>query len=84
MLTVATTTGTAETARKLAERIPGAAAEAMEGHGVAVAAHGRNIPAIELRAISNAVGPRDREAWKIGEALSALEKACHAIKEVLQ
>ncbi|MGW7126735.1 futalosine hydrolase, partial [Streptomyces sp. NPDC054901] len=30
------------------------------------AAHG--LPVLEIRAVSNAVGPRDRSAWRIGEA----------------
>ncbi|WP_028608454.1 futalosine hydrolase [Paenibacillus harenae] len=84
VLTVSTATGSAGTAAALAKRIPGAAAEGMEGYGVAVAASKRGIPAVELRAISNAVGPRDRAAWRIGDALSALETACQALREVLE
>ncbi|CAM4364528.1 futalosine hydrolase [Paenibacillus endophyticus] len=83
ILTVTTATGTAETASLLAQRIKGAAAEAMEGHGVAVAAERFGIPVTEIRAISNAVGPRDRSAWRIGDALAALEAATKAIREVL-
>ncbi|WP_424766689.1 futalosine hydrolase [Paenibacillus sp. sgz302251] len=83
VLTVTTATGTAKTAEALTLRVPGAAAEAMEGYGVAVAAAGFGIPVIELRAISNAVGPRDRAAWRIGDALASLEAASKAIKEVL-
>ncbi|ULO07791.1 futalosine hydrolase [Paenibacillus sp. 19GGS1-52] len=83
VLTVSTATGTAETAAALAARHPGAAAEAMEGHGVAVAAMALGLPVLELRAISNAVGPRDRAAWKIGEALEALEAAAAILLEVL-
>ncbi|MCP3774893.1 futalosine hydrolase [Paenibacillus sp. MZ04-78.2] len=84
VLTVSTVTGTAATASELAARVPGAAAEAMEGFGVAVAARDRGIPALELRAISNAVGPRDREAWRIKEALDALEAAGAILREVLR
>ena len=83
IVTVSTATGTAETAAVLAARYPGAAAEAMEGYGAAVAARMHGIPAIELRAVSNAVGPRDRSAWRIPEALAALEEACAIIQEVL-
>jgi futalosine hydrolase len=82
ILTLSTVTGTAETAAKLAERIPGAAAEAMEGYGVAEAAHRHGIPFIEIRAISNAVGPRDRAAWRIGDALASLEAASTYLSEV--
>ncbi|WP_232436462.1 futalosine hydrolase [Paenibacillus rubinfantis] len=84
ILTLSTVTGTAETARVLAERYPGAGAEAMEGFGVAEAARQFGVPVLELRAISNAVGPRQRELWKIGDALQALEQACAKLPEVLQ
>ncbi|MFE0645896.1 futalosine hydrolase [Streptomyces sp. NPDC058877] len=72
VLTVSTVTGTARRAAELAERRPGAAAEAMEGFGVAEAAAAHGVPVVELRTVSNAVGPRDRAAWRIGEALDAL------------
>ena len=83
VLTVSTVTGTAESAAELAARVPGAAAEAMEGYGVAVAAQQWLLPVLELRAISNVVGPRDRAAWRIKEALAALEKASSVLAEVL-
>lgn len=72
VLTVSTVTGTAGRAAELAGRHPGAAAEAMEGFGVAEAAAAYGVPVVEIRAVSNAVGPRDRAAWRIGEALGAL------------
>ncbi|MFC0211366.1 futalosine hydrolase [Paenibacillus chartarius] len=84
VLTVSAATGTAETAADRAERIPDAAAEAMEGYGVAVAASLAGLPVLELRAISNAVGPRDRGAWKIKEALDALEAAGKVLAEVFK
>jgi futalosine hydrolase len=83
VLTVSTVTGTAATAAELAARIPDAAAEAMEGYGVAEAARRFGLPVLELRAVSNAVGPRDRSAWRIGDALKALEAASSILKEVL-
>jgi futalosine hydrolase len=83
ILTLSTVTGTAETAARLADRIPGAAAEAMEGYGVAEAAHRRGVPFIEIRAISNAVGPRNKAAWRIGDALAALESASAHLLEVI-
>ncbi|MFF1507987.1 futalosine hydrolase [Streptomyces sp. NPDC058326] len=75
VLTVSTVTGTAARAAELADRHPGAAAEAMEGFGVAEAAAAYGVPVVEIRAVSNAVGPRDRAAWRIGEALEALGHA---------
>ncbi|RZU51688.1 futalosine hydrolase [Krasilnikovia cinnamomea] len=79
ILTLGTVTGTAATATALAARFPAAAAEAMEGYGVACAAAGAGTPFAELRAISNAVGPRDRLAWRIPEALGALTRAARAL-----
>ncbi|MFH8614801.1 futalosine hydrolase [Streptomyces sp. NPDC017979] len=72
VLTVSTVTGTAARAAELSARHPRAAAEAMEGFGVAEAAAAHSVPVLEVRAISNAVGPRDRSAWRIKDALTAL------------
>jgi futalosine hydrolase len=75
ILTLATVTGTAETAQTLAARYPNALAEAMEGYGAATAAVQAGIPYAEIRTISNPIGPRDRNAWRLGEALAALTQA---------
>ncbi|WP_018924076.1 futalosine hydrolase [Salsuginibacillus kocurii] len=83
VLTLATVTGSKATADRLAAREPEAAAEAMEGYGVGTAANHYHIPVLEIRAISNTVGPRDRENWQIKEALEALEQAIQALQEVL-
>ncbi|MEV7829933.1 futalosine hydrolase [Streptomyces subrutilus] len=72
VLTVSTVTGSAARAAELTARHPQAGAEAMEGFGVAEAAAAHGLPVLEVRAVSNAVGPRDRDAWRIGEALAAL------------
>lgn len=83
IITVSSATGSAATAELRARLVPGAASEGMEGYGVAVAAAQQGVPVTELRAISNAVGPRDRSAWRIGDALQALEKATRAIAQHL-
>ncbi len=83
VLTVSTTTGSAATMNALLHRIPDAAAEGMEGFGVASAAQLFKLPVMELRAISNAVGPRDRDSWRIGEALQSLGRATRILTEVL-
>ncbi|MFE5122300.1 futalosine hydrolase [Streptomyces sp. NPDC056669] len=83
VLTVSTVTGSAERAAELLRRHPQAAAEAMEGFGVAEAAAAQSVPALEVRAISNTVGPRDRAAWRIGEALEALTGAFGTITPLL-
>jgi len=79
VLTVSSVTGSAERAAALISRHPRALAEAMEGFGVAEAAARFGVPVFEIRAVSNPVGPRDRAAWRIGEALGALERAFLAL-----
>ncbi|OZM57375.1 futalosine hydrolase [Lottiidibacillus patelloidae] len=83
ILTISTVTGSKETTTELANRVPNATAEAMEGYGVAMAAKQFNIPAIEVRAISNKVGPRNKSEWKIKDALQSLEATFQILSEVL-
>ncbi|MEV7615828.1 futalosine hydrolase [Streptomyces sp. NPDC089799] len=83
VLTVSTVTGTAARAAELRERHPMAGAEAMEGFGVAEAAAAHGLPVLEVRAVSNAVGPRDRDAWRIGDALAALSAAFRVLGPVI-
>ncbi|WP_369194626.1 futalosine hydrolase [Streptomyces djakartensis] len=84
VLTVSTVTGTAARAVALRERHPTALAEAMEGFGVAEAAAAQGVPVLEIRAISNPVGPRDRAAWRIPDALTALTEAFGKLAPVLE
>ncbi len=84
VLTVSTVTGSAGRARELMDRHPGALAEAMEGFGVAEAAVAHGVPVLEVRAVSNPVGPRDRSAWRIGDALAALAGAFRTLVPVLE
>jgi futalosine hydrolase len=65
---IATTAGVGRSAA-------GAAIEAMEGFGVLRAAVLAEVPALELRAISNMVGEEDRTRWDIPAALAALAVA---------
>ncbi|MFD6424221.1 futalosine hydrolase [Streptomyces sp. NPDC060198] len=84
VLTVSTVTGSAERAAALTAAHPGALAEAMEGFGVAEAAGSLGLPVLEIRAVSNPVGPRDRDAWRIGDALAALTGAFGKLIPVLE
>ncbi|MER8031094.1 futalosine hydrolase [Streptomyces bauhiniae] len=84
VLTVSTVTGTAARAAALRARHPGALAEGMEGFGVAEAAAAHGVPVLEIRAVSNPVGPRDRDAWRIGDALAALTGAFGKIAPALE
>ncbi|HEY7345036.1 MAG TPA: hypothetical protein VH620_05705 [Gaiella sp.] len=49
--------------------------EGMEGFGVLRAAALAGVPAVEVRAISNAIGEADRARWQIGRALGELDRA---------
>jgi futalosine hydrolase len=79
VLSVHTVTGTAVRAAQLAERHPDAVAEAMEGWGVATAAEDHGVPFVEIRAVSNLVGPRDRSAWRIDLAMGSLTRVGKAL-----
>jgi len=84
VLTVSTATGTARRAAELSERHPGALAEAMEGFGVAQAAAAGGVPVLEIRTVSNRIGPRDRASWRIGPALAALTTAFARLPAALE
>lgn len=74
VLTVSTATGTAARAAELVRRHD-PVAEAMEGYGVAHVAALVRRPVLEVRAVSNAVGDRDRASWDIPSALLSLRVA---------
>ncbi|HZQ03227.1 MAG TPA: hypothetical protein VFA88_04315 [Gaiellaceae bacterium] len=57
--------------------------EAMEGFGVLRAAVLAGVPAVELRAISNAPGEADRARWRVDDALAALRDAVRRLLEAL-
>lgn len=79
ILTVSTVTASEQRIMDFTRAHPEALAEAMEGHGVAVAAAAHGIPMLELRTISNPVGVRDPQDWDIEGALDALADAMHAL-----
>jgi futalosine hydrolase len=57
--------------------------EAMEGFGVLRAAALANVPALELRAIANAVDEADRARWRLDDALAALRESVPRLLEAL-
>ena len=61
----------------------GCEVEAMEGFGVLRAAALAGVPALELRAVSNAVGEPDRGRWRIDDALAALADATSTLVRAL-
>jgi futalosine hydrolase len=70
-LTVQTVTGSAKSIDLLLKTY-NADVESMEGAAVFYVANQFNIPATQIRAISNYVEPRNRDNWKIKEAIEAL------------
>lgn len=74
LLTLNTVTGSHARAADLSRLFPGALTEGMEGAGVAHAAALAGVPVLEVRGVSNPVGPRDRAAWRIPEALAATRR----------
>ncbi len=76
LLTSCAASGTDHDARDRAERFPQAAAEDMEGYGVALSCQMAGIPLTVIRGISNEAGNRNLSQWRISDALrSALELA---------
>jgi futalosine hydrolase len=73
-LTVQTVTGSA-TSIDLLLKTYKADVESMEGAAVFYVANQFEIPAAQIRGISNYVEPRNRDNWKIKEALDALNHA---------
>lgn len=69
--TVASCSGADAAAESVRART-GAVAEAMEGAAVVHAARRARVPAIEVRAVSNTTGDRQRQEWDIAAALRAL------------
>jgi futalosine hydrolase len=70
-ITVQTVTG-AEPSIELLRKHYQVDVESMEGAAVFYVANQFNIPAVQIRAISNYVEPRNKDNWKIKEALTAL------------
>lgn len=71
LLTVCAASATEAEARRRREQFPDAAAEDMEGFAVALACRLAEVPVAVVRGISNAVGDRRFERWRIPDALDA-------------
>ena len=70
-VTVNTVHGNLESIRKLEERVQ-ADVESMEGASFFFVSFLENTPCIQLRAVSNYVGPRDKSKWNIPLAIRNL------------
>jgi futalosine hydrolase len=71
LVTVLSPSASIRQAEERLERHPEATAEDMEGYGVAVACAIERVPLAIVRGIANAAGDRNRNGWKIREALAA-------------
>ena len=80
-LTVQTVTGSLKSIVLLQQHYQ-SDVESMEGAAVFYVANQLNIPAIQIRSISNYVEPRNRANWKIQEALSSLSTVIKPLLEL--
>jgi futalosine hydrolase len=71
LLTVCAASASAEERARRRARFPQAAAEDMEGFGVALACALAGVPLAVVRGVSNEVGERDKRRWRVGPALAA-------------
>lgn len=71
LLTVCAASASPAEARARRERYPAAAAEDMEGFGVALACRLFGVELIAVRGLSNRAGERDPGRWRVREALGA-------------
>ena len=70
-LTVAGVSADDKRARELSQRYHGLM-ENMEGFALALAARAKGLPFLEIRAVSNQVGSRDKTLWDFNAAFQAL------------
>lgn len=78
-VTVSACSGTAALGAAMAERVPGALCEGMEGAALAHVASIYEVPFLELRAVSNRVEDRDLTRWRIRDAAEAAQQAVRVL-----
>jgi futalosine hydrolase len=71
LLSVTAASGDAADAARRRRSFPAAAAEDMEGFGVALACRLAQVPLTIVRGISNVAGDRNTAAWKLADAADA-------------
>lgn len=77
-VTISTGSGTASRAAELEARWE-PVCESMEGAAAALACWLEGVPFVEIRGLSNFVGPRDRAAWEIERAVANAAKVAAAL-----
>lgn len=78
-VTVSACSGAATLGEAMAERVPGALCEGMEGAALAHVAAIYEVPLLELRAVSNLVEDRDLSRWRIREAAERAQDAVRVV-----
>lgn len=78
-MTVNQVSGSQATITKRTARFPDVQVESMEGAAFFYACMQAGVEPLQLRAISNYVEPRNRDAWRMGEAITALNEALEKI-----
>ncbi|MBV9647341.1 MAG: futalosine hydrolase [Candidatus Eremiobacteraeota bacterium] len=81
-LTVCSVTATATTAERLVQRY-GCDVESMEGFGVLRTCERARVPAVELRGVSNYVGPRAESGWDFAAGARACVSALQTVLSIL-
>ncbi len=79
LLTVPSASATEIEAAERRERFPRAIVEDMEGFAVALASALRGVPLVIVRGISNRVGDRRANEWRIPEAMAAARELARAV-----
>lgn len=72
LLSVTAASANTEEARQKREHFPDAAAEDMEGFGVAMACELCQVPLSIVRGFSNWAGDREHKNWKVAEAMGSV------------
>ena len=80
--TVSTISGTDMHAQSVQSRT-NCVAEAMEGAAVIHVANKNNIPAIEIRVMSNTTGNRDDQIWDLQKSLKTMSDVANALVKIL-
>ncbi len=73
-ITVNKVHGRRRTAQQVQQRLPHVRTESMEGAAVFYVCNEENMPCIQVRSISNFVGPRDKSTWNIPLAVQNLHE----------
>jgi futalosine hydrolase len=83
-ITLNTVTGTQGKAEKIIEKYPEVEIENMEGASFFYVCLKENIPFMSIRSISNYVENRNKEQWKMEEAIESLNKTITDLLEIIK